>query len=1185
MKQCARVQNSPRPLISASLSPLSQFFRNFSLVRLCLLLALVFVLAPSALPALAYPEEAVNYGETVTGRIVSSNWPGNYCYALSCDLEFPFFGDAGDKVKAELTISGGIVGGGGMRAYIWDGWYYNQSPYAQWTDLSDGGKHFSVTWVLESDPGRREYQFRARFVMEDNRRSRYELPNRRYKFKVTLQSSGNDGSTGVSTTTRSTTSRGPAAPSENEINVHGYCVRMPYGLETVAIKKRGAGHCPTIGNGTLCAKPLLDIVDIDGYTEQGIDFCFPQRGAVWFLPKQTASGGAVDQRSYPPERLSCWYEGNKTFFRVPRPGYFALENAGGCSGGGGGSTSRVSAPAPLVCNLDAKLRRGDRAERSGQTGINLRNAPGLNGTRVGKIQPGTVVSVLEGPRSANGYQWYKIRTAGRAEGWVAESGNIGGKCGYFFVKTSKPVQDPGGQRIDGPLTVNSRCSLHDAITAANTDRGAGGCPPGNGADTIKLGVNITVTRGLPDITSDITIDGNNRAINGGHKHRIFIVNEGGKLTLKRLTLRNARSGTDGAALHNRGRAVLNNVNFSGNHSVKDGGAVSNHGTMSIGGGHFTSNESAESGGAIRNKGSLTINNTTFGSNTSGDKGGAIRNKGKLTVTSATFRNNSSKAKGGGISNAGTATVRSSNFISNTAACVGGAIEHKGGEFALRTSNFETNSAPTCDGVDCGSRTALDATRISYGVLTKGELGCSSDYDLYSFEGKRGDTVKIAMTRHRGDIAPAISLWNRMGTKLAEDANSSTERDALIANYKLPSSGAFTISANNFHDGGGSYYIELKNEVTYRLPEDNAKQIAEDTRGFYTDGQLKKAEKTIKKYAIMACDLAAPLLASGKSAAISIADEVLQGVVQELVKAGAISFAEYSADELRDMRDNGKVVGEFPELLEEMAAVLELIPTGPCSALVATEAALDYFVGDVLLGIKQGTTDLPDESCKLSSSGTVLAHNWPSGEGSVIGQVFAKDGIAPVGTVQLAGQPRFYMLTGKFGGKTPLVGAERTAVWGSADDHGAAFLHPDYVTATDGCGSLPDFTPLLSHISQPEAGEHANPYAINALNPESGDCDIVVDGKIRLYETWGDAWTLSDHIDEYTAHPVDSFTITKFTQFPGTARGSVYVKDNGNPDREGWLVSRGSWASGTDISWHDDSDFKNCLPGLPSDFWG
>ena len=54
---------------------------------------------------------------------------------------------------------------------------------------------------------------------------------------------------------------------------------------------------------------------------------------------------------------------------------------------------------------------------------------------------------------------------------------------------------------------NGTCTLADAITAANTDTATNGCTAGSGADTITLGVNITLKAPLPDITSEITIEG------------------------------------------------------------------------------------------------------------------------------------------------------------------------------------------------------------------------------------------------------------------------------------------------------------------------------------------------------------------------------------------------------------------------------------------------------------------------------------------------------------------------------------------------------------------------------------------------------------------------------------------------------------------------------------------------------
>ena len=71
------------------------------------------------------------------------------------------------------------------------------------------------------------------------------------------------------------------------------------------------------------------------------------------------------------------------------------------------------------------------------------------------------------------------------------------------------------------ITVNSTCSLADAITTANTDRAKGGCPAGSGADTITLSANITLDAALPYIRSDITIEGGGYAISGNNSYRIF----------------------------------------------------------------------------------------------------------------------------------------------------------------------------------------------------------------------------------------------------------------------------------------------------------------------------------------------------------------------------------------------------------------------------------------------------------------------------------------------------------------------------------------------------------------------------------------------------------------------------------------------------------------------------------------
>lgn len=52
--------------------------------------------------------------------------------------------------------------------------------------------------------------------------------------------------------------------------------------------------------------------------------------------------------------------------------------------------------------------------------LNLREGPGLNFEIVGKLDRGTLVTLLEGPRKQDGYAWWRIRTADGQEGWSVE---------------------------------------------------------------------------------------------------------------------------------------------------------------------------------------------------------------------------------------------------------------------------------------------------------------------------------------------------------------------------------------------------------------------------------------------------------------------------------------------------------------------------------------------------------------------------------------------------------------------------------------------------------------------------------------------------------------------------------------------------------------------------------------------
>ena len=72
-------------------------------------------------------------------------------------------------------------------------------------------------------------------------------------------------------------------------------------------------------------------------------------------------------------------------------------------------------------DAQAELSAGANAVIAGtdSEGVRLRDAPGLSAHPIGVLAEATRVQLLEGPRSTDGQQWWRVR-AGDAVGWTAE---------------------------------------------------------------------------------------------------------------------------------------------------------------------------------------------------------------------------------------------------------------------------------------------------------------------------------------------------------------------------------------------------------------------------------------------------------------------------------------------------------------------------------------------------------------------------------------------------------------------------------------------------------------------------------------------------------------------------------------------------------------------------------------------
>ena len=198
------------------------------------------------------------------------------------------------------------------------------------------------------------------------------------------------------------------------------------------------------------------------------------------------------------------------------------------------------------------------------------------------------------------------------------------------------------------------CTLRDQIIAANTDKAYKACPAGNGADTIHMVRDYTITEPLSEITSGLTIEGNGYTVSGDERRPIFVV-RGAWLKINNLTMtegRNPRSGGGAIKMLDNASVVVNDSRFI-NNQAKSGGAIAvlgQNGKLTIIRSRFEQNVAQEQGGAIdMRSGTTIIHNSSFVDN-SGVFGGAIEvgPGDELRVTNSTFSGNRASSWGGAL---------------------------------------------------------------------------------------------------------------------------------------------------------------------------------------------------------------------------------------------------------------------------------------------------------------------------------------------------------------------------------------------------------------------------------------------------------------------------------------------------------------------------------------------------------
>ncbi len=349
------------------------------------------------------------------------------------------------------------------------------------------------------------------------------------------------------------------------------------------------------------------------------------------------------------------------------------------------------------------------------------------------------------------------------------------------------------------LTVNSIadtaandgvCTLREAITSANTDTAsgaaAGECAAGSGTDTITFSVTgiINLTGVLPDISTNMTIDGPGAALltvrrDTGGSYRIFNVPLGVTAAIDGLTISNGNS-ILGGGIRNSGTLTVTNSTLSGNTASGDsGGGIYNNGTLTVTNTTLSGN-TATFGGGIANNGTLTLTNSTLSGNTV-TNGGGIFNSGTLTLTNSTLSNNSASNNGGGIANAGPLTLTNSTISGNSATSGGGIFNTNS---ALTLNN--TIVANSTSGGDCflfaGTINAQHSLIMDGLACINGTNNLTGDPLLGALANNGGSVQTHALTAGSPAInagSPAINAGSNalIGDDLADlDGDTNTTED-------------------------------------------------------------------------------------------------------------------------------------------------------------------------------------------------------------------------------------------------------------------------------------------------------------------------------------------------------------------------------------------------------------------------
>lgn len=206
-----------------------------------------------------------------------------------------------------------------------------------------------------------------------------------------------------------------------------------------------------------------------------------------------------------------------------------------------------------------------------------------------------------------------------------------------------------------------KCTVRWAVQAAFEDKPYGGCPAGNGADTLEFDVPaIRLVLGEIEIDSELFIDGGVAGVtlSGNEVSRIFNVTVVGKpVRMRGITFEQGQSIGDGGAIvvGDNSNLVLEDSTFKLNKARGRGGAVSSTGVLLV----------VRNSYFLQNKSQGTLQGMDLDGG--GGLGGAINASGVVQIETSTFDENQATFGGGAVNCAqGIIELRENHFIRNYA---------------------------------------------------------------------------------------------------------------------------------------------------------------------------------------------------------------------------------------------------------------------------------------------------------------------------------------------------------------------------------------------------------------------------------------------------------------------------------------------------------------------------------------